>query len=188
MDVDHVGLLPLFDKIYASEKSRLCLIEEYSGKKGFREKNPLHTPYIRICKTLTEYVPADPDKMISLGDGKDMTGRTLAPIGFFSFGELEFEVYEGGGGHLPGEIVLIDYKNRVVFTGDIYVNIKGMTSEQRQYNQYAPILTTSVDMDKALCAREREAIFSRLGAGKWNVFGAHGPLYNYEAQVKENSK
>lgn len=186
MDVDHTGLLPMFDTIYASRKSLDSLIEENEGLDGMREKNPLHTPYIRICKTLTDYTPADPEKMVVLGDGGDMTDHLLRQIGFFSFGELEFEVYEGGGGHLPGEIVLIDYKHRVAFTGDIYVNIKGMTAEQRKYNQYAPILTTSVDTDKAKCALQREAIMQRLGAGKWHVFGAHGAVYNYEIRVGGN--
>jgi len=184
MDVDHIGLLPLFDEIYTSEKSIYWMNEEFEGRDGIRERNSLHTPYIRICKTLTEYAPTDPSKMISLGDGGDMSQRLLAPIGFFSFGELELEVYEGGGGHLPGEIVLIDYKNKIAFTGDIYVNIKGMTPEQKQYNQYAPILTTGVDTNKALCTKEREAIFARLGAGTWNVFGAHGPVFIYETQTK----
>lgn len=183
IDVDHVGLLPLFDTVYASKKSRDSLIEEFAGLDGMREKNHIHTPYIRICKTLTEHVPSDPEKMFVIGDGGDMSNCLLKQIGFFSFGDLNFEVYEGAGGHLPGEIVLIDYDNNVAFTGDIYVNIKGMTSEQRQYNQYAPILTTSVDTDRLLCAREREAIMKRLGAGKWHIFGAHGAVYNYETKT-----
>lgn len=180
MDVDHIGLLPMFDEIYASRRSRDYLTDEFEGKDGIRERNPLHTPYIRICKALTEYIPADPKKMKVLGDGGNMEGHLLRQIGFFDFGELSFEVYEGAGGHLPGEVVLIDYRNRIAFTGDIYVNIKGMTSEQKQYNQYAPILTTSVDTDKALCTKEREAIMQRLGAGKWHIFGAHGAKRDYE--------
>jgi len=180
IDVDHVGLLPMFDEVLASKKSRDSLIDENMGLECIRERNHLHTPYIRICKTLTEHIPSDPDKMTVIGDGGDMTGQLLRQIGFFTFGELSFEVYEGAGGHLPGEIVLIDYTNKIAFTGDIYVNIKGMTSEQRQYNQYAPILTTSVDTDKVLCAKEREAIMQRLGIGKWHIFGAHGAKLDYE--------
>lgn len=185
MDVDHVGLLPLFDEVFVSKKSKEYMADEFEGRDGIRERNPIHTPYIRICKTLTEYTPSDPERMTVIGDGGEMNGCHLKQIGFFSFGELNFEVYEGGGGHLPGEIVLIDYQNKIVFTGDIYVNIKGMTSEQRQYNKYAPILTTGVDTDKALCTREREAIMQRLGAGKWNIFGAHGPLYSCEIAVNK---
>lgn len=37
---------------------------------------------------------------------------------FFDFEELHFEVYEGKGGHLPGEIVLIDYAHHIAITGE----------------------------------------------------------------------
>ena len=59
-DVDHCGLLPLFDEIYASSKSKKCLELEYNGKDGYREQNPLHKPYINICKALTCYQPPEP--------------------------------------------------------------------------------------------------------------------------------
>ncbi|MBR2180372.1 MAG: Zn-dependent hydrolase, partial [Oscillospiraceae bacterium] len=96
-----------------------------------------------------------------------------------------FEVYEGKGGHLPGETVLIDYAHHIAFTGDIYVNIKGMTPEQKQYNTYAPILMTSVDTDPKLCAEERRAILQRLGAGSWKVFGSHGGVKEYNINIEE---
>ena len=98
----------------------------------------------------------------------------LTQIGFFDFEELHFEVYEGKGGHLPGEIVLIDYSKHIAITGDIYINTHGLTVEQAEYNQYAPILMTSVDTDSSLCLEERKAIMQRLGVGKWQIFGAHG--------------
>ena len=103
----------------------------------------------------------------------------LTQIGFFDFGELHFEVYEGKGGHLPGEIVLIDYRNHIAITGDVYVNLHGLTAEQAEYNQYAPILMTSVDTDPALCAEERKAVLQRLGVGEWQIFGAHGFKKDY---------
>ena len=85
----------------------------------------------------------------------------------------------GKGGHLPGEIVLIDYTNHVAITGDVYINTRGLTSEQAEYNQYAPILMTSVDTDPVLCAEERKAIINRLGVGGWQIFGAHGFKKDY---------
>ena len=130
--------------------------------------------------TLTYYEPVSPDK-ISVFCGTDERPKApLQPVGYFSFGDLNFEVYEGQGGHVPGEIVLIDYAHRVAFTGDVYINLKGMTSEQRQYNQYAPILMTSVDTDPKRCAAERNAILARLGAGCWRICGAHGAAKEYE--------
>lgn len=178
-DVDHCGLLPIFDEIIASERSAECLRAEYCGEDGFRERNRLHKPYINICKILTGYFPPAPEKVTVMHKGRDESDIPLVQTGFFDFGDLHFEVYEGKGGHLPGEIVLIDYANHIAFTGDIYVNIRGFTPEQARYNQYAPILMTSVDTDKELCALERKAVMQRLGAGKWQIFGAHGFKKDY---------
>ena len=178
-DVDHCGLLPMFDEIIASEKTACCLKNEYLGTDGYREKNPLHKPYINICKILTSYKPIDPEKITvpwkDIGEPKE----PLTQIGFFDFGELHFEVYEGKGGHLSGEIVLIDYAKHLAVTGDIYINTHGLTPQQAEYNQYAPILMTSVDTDPKLCAEERRAIMQRLGVGQWQIFGAHGFKKDY---------
>lgn len=178
-DVDHCGLLPLFDEIYASSKTKECLELEYRGKNAFREQNPLHKPYINICKTLTCYQPPEPSKITACWQSPDNQTEPLVQTGFFDFGELHFEVYEGKGGHLQGETVLIDYTNHLVFSGDIYVNIHEMTKEQTEYNQYAPVLMTSVDTDPALCALERKTIMQRLGQGDWKIFGAHGMKKDY---------
>ena len=182
-DVDHCGLLGLFDEVIASEKTALCLKNEYLGNDGYREKNPLHKPYINICKALTSYKPTDPRKIKTPWKNAEALKEPLTQIGFFDFEDLHFEVYEGKGGHLPGEIVLIDYGNHLALTGDIYINTHGLTSEQAEYNQYAPILMTSVDTDPKLCAEERKAILGRLGVGKWQIFGAHGFKKDYHVNL-----
>lgn len=182
-DVDHCGLLHLFDEVLCSRRSAECLRLEQEGLAAFREQNYLHKPYIQICKTLTAYRTTPAEKVRALWGSVSPLQRPLEAAGYFCFGELRFEVYEGQGGHLPGEIVLIDYDHRVAITGDVYVNVHDMTSEQKRYNRYAPILMTSVDTDPALCAQERKAVFDRLGAGKWQVFGAHGARKEYEVSV-----
>ena len=182
-DVDHCGLLPMFDEVLMSRKSADSIAAEYAGEDGLREQNDLHRPYIRICKTLTGLVPMNPEKITVFCGTEEKLARPLQAVGAFSFGDLNFEVYEGQGGHLPGEIILIDYEHKLVFTGDVYVNIKGMTPEQAAYNQYAPILMTSVDTDPALCRREREAVMQRLGAGEWQIFGAHGMKKDYSVKA-----
>ena len=183
-DVDHCGLLNLFDEIYASGLTKECLESEEKGENGFREQNPLHKPYVNICKTLTFYSPVKSDKITTLGVTRHNQEEVLEQIGFFDFGELHFEVYQGKGGHLPGETVLIDYAHKIAFTGDIYVNVHQMTPEQAEYNKYAPVLMTSVDTDAMLCAEERKAIMQRLGVGEWKVFGAHGQVKEYSLRVE----
>ncbi|MBO7422333.1 MAG: Zn-dependent hydrolase [Oscillospiraceae bacterium] len=182
-DVDHCGLLAMFDEVLVSEKTRECLALEYEGKNGFREQNALHRPYVNICKTLTGYRPTNPGKVHALWGTDEEQQEPLAQIGFFRFGELHFEVYQGQGGHLPGEIILIDYEHHIAFTGDVFVNTHGMTAEQKTYNQYAPVLMTSVDTDPELCARERQAFMQRLGTGQWQIFGAHGMKKDYQVQA-----
>jgi len=182
-DVDHCGLLPLFDEILGSHRTAECLRYESAGKDGYREQNPLHKPYINICKILTSYQAVAPEKITALWNDVENLREPLTQIGFFDFEELHFEVYEGRGGHLPGEIVLIDYAHHIAFTGDIYINVHGLTPEQAAYNQYAPILMTSVDTDPKLCAAERKAIMQRLGVGQWQIFGAHGFKKEYSVNV-----
>ena len=182
-DVDHCGLLPLFDRILASEKTKLCLSLEYQGQNGYREQNPLHRPYVNICKALTFYRPPEPAKVVAMWDVPEEQKEPLVQAGFLDCGEMHFEVYQGQGGHLAGETVLIDYAHHVVFSGDIYINLHGQTREQAEYNQYAPVLMTSVDTDPALCALERKAILQRLGEGKWQIFGAHGMKKEYTLQL-----
>ena len=173
-DVDHVGILSDFNEIYMTAASAACISLEREKKNGWREKNPLHKPYIDMCKILTAYKPLPSEPIRARWGRAEESDEPLVQVGFFKFGELNFEVYEGKGGHLRGEAVLIDYTHRLAFTGDIYVNLKGMTSEQSEYNRYAPILMTSVDTDPKLCAAERKAILGRLGAGNWQIFGGHG--------------
>ena len=179
-DVDHCGLLHLFDEVICSHRSAVCLQMEYESGDGYRELGGPHKPYIEMCKTLTEYTPCDPAKVTVPWPDSYPEQGVIRQAGFFSFGDLEFEVYETRGGHLPGEIVLIDYAHNIAFTGDVYVNIKGMTSEQRQYNQYAPILMTSVDTDPELCTLQRKSVFQRLGSGSWRIFGGHGTCAEYD--------
>ena len=125
----------------------------------------------------------DPAKLSPMWNDVDDLRAPLTQIGFFDFGELHFEVYEGRGGHLPGEIVLIDYSKHIALTGDVYINVHGLTREQAEYNQYAPILMTSVDTDPKLCAEERRAVMQRLGVGKWQIFGAHGFKKDYSVNA-----
>lgn len=182
-DVDHTGLLPVFDEILASRKTAQCLELEYRGENGFREQNPLHRPYVNICKALTFYKPPVPEKILPLWGSSDENKELLEQVGSLDLGELHFEVYEGKGGHLPGETVLIDFAHHIAFTGDIYVNIHGMTREQAEYNRYAPVLMTSVDTDPALCTAERQSVMQRLGAGEWKIYGSHGAMKEYNLVV-----
>ncbi len=181
-DVDHCGLINEFDEIVLSQRSFDSLSAEADNAAGFREKNRLHLPYVNICKILTEYEPAEKSKLHPTWNKSSLIAP-IEQIGFYSVGELNFEVYEGKGGHLSGEILLIDYEHKLAFTGDVFINLSDLTKKQAEYNQYAPILMTSVDTDAKLCSKERSAFLQRLGAGTWSIFGGHGQKKEYSPQT-----
>ena len=181
-DVDHCGLISEFDQVIVSQKSAQSLIAEANGDAGFREQNHLHLPYVNICKILTEYQVVDKEKIRTLWNNSSMTAP-IEQIGFFTIGELNFEVYQGKGGHLAGEIILIDFEHKIAFTGDVFINLSDLTKKQAEYNQYAPILMTSVDTDSKLCTKERQAFLQRLGVGEWCIFGGHGQMKKYCPQT-----
>ena len=178
-DVDHCGLLNEFETVIASKRTAESLSLEAENRSGFREKNVFHKPYINICKILTEYKAVDKQKLQPLWD-KSTLNLPLEKIGVYSVGELNFDVYEGMGGHLSGEIILIDFNLKIAFTGDVFVNLKDLTKKQAEYNKYAPILMTSVDTNPRLCAEERASLMQLLGDGEWKIFGGHGQkkVYN----------
>ena len=91
-----------------------------------------------------------------------------------------FEVWEGAGGHVVGETVLVDRAHRVCVSGDVFVNVHGETKAQKAFNDLAPFLMTSVDSVPALARAEREELFRMLGAGHWQVLGGHGALLEYD--------
>ena len=76
-------------------------------------------------------------------------------------------------------------EGKVAFTGDVFINLTDLTKKQAEYNQYAPILMTSVDTDAKLCSKERSAFLQRLGVGRWSIFGGHGAKKEYVPQTNK---
>ncbi len=173
-DFDHAGLLYLFDEIYASDKTKECFTLEWQNKKGFREQNPMHLPYIRTAKILTRYVSPNPDKIIEIAHYDDNQDAVLYYSANFMFKDTYFDIYCGQGGHLKGEIMIVDNKNKIIFPGDIFVNLKDYTFEQGEYNKYAQIFMSSVDTIPPLAKLERQTMLKMLSKGKWLIFGGHG--------------
>lgn len=107
-----------------------------------------------------------------------MDDKLLSFIGKVDFKNLSFEAYEGCGGHVKGETVYIERKKRIVFTGDLYVNINGCIPAQSEFNKIAPYLLSSVDSKGDIAYKIRREIKPLLDKGEWLVIGGHGaPKY-----------
>lgn len=171
-DMDHAGITDIFDSIYVSENTFINFKREHDGKKNFREENPLHEPYIKLDGIISGYVPPELNKLRILGNkqNEDEFDR----IGSFTFNDLFFDIYESNGGHLKGEIILVEKDKKIVFTGDIFVNVKGFTQEQYDFNLLAPYLMGSVNTDSKKASACRKILISRCkdyllcpGHGEW---------------------
>lgn len=184
-DVDHTGGMDLFDTVYLSRTAVEHFANERAAVPACREDNPLHAPYVRICKALTRYRPPENIRMIPIEPEDSCPVLVhpedclLIPGGRITVLGMTFEVYLGCGGHAPGEVVFINRADRIVFSGDIFVNIKGFTKSQARFNALAPYLMTSVDTDPAAAGRQREDMFSLLEPGDWTVICGHGAPYRY---------
>lgn len=184
-DVDHTGAMDLFDTVYLSRTAIEHFAHERASIPACREDNPLHAPYVRICKALSRYRPPEKIQMIPIEPAENCPvfphpkDCLLVPAGQIDVLGMRFEVYLGCGGHAPGEVVYICREHRIVFSGDIFVNIKGFTKSQARFNALAPYLMTSVDTHPAAAAKQREDMFTLLDAGDWTILGGHGAPYPY---------
>ncbi len=176
-DMDHVGIADLFDNIYVSENTFINFKLEKERKNNFREQNPLHEPYIKLDRIISKYNTPDMLKLKIIGNKYD--DEPFTKIGEYVFNDIHFDIYESNGGHVKGEIILVDKENKLFFTGDIFVNVKGFSKEQYDFNLLAPYLMTSVntDSDKSKICRIKIMEKSKdyllcPGHGKW--------IYNYD--------
>lgn len=172
-DVDHVGLCDIFDKVHLTAACLENFRREKDGEGAYREKNPLHAPYVKISKILADYETPVANQFCPIGS-LDTQSDVLRFAGKMQVGELNFDVYDGMGGHVKGEAVYVERTHKIAFTGDIYVNVKNFTQSQAQFNRLAPYLMTGVDTDPMMAKAEREALTGILTPGKWQIFGGHG--------------
>lgn len=184
-DVDHCGLLSKlkYAEICLNQKSADNLARQYKGMPDYREHNDIGLGYSKLSRIISGYTPPDSGrfKIIDAGETPE-EHMELLHIGNFTVGDLEFEVLEGSGGHVYGEMVFVCRKFGVAFTGDILVNISGFSPERAEFNSLAPYLMRSVNSDSVKATEMRKQIISlteEIGESIQKpciVCGGHGPL------------
>lgn len=182
-DADHSGAIGLFGKAYASDG----VIENYrrqrEGRPDWREQEPKGLAYSRLAKLFSRYEPPAQGSFRSLGardpSSAEPIARCLDGRGdavTLDLPPFSFEVYEGAGGHVRGETVLVDRTQRICISGDILINIHNETRPQSEFNRLAPFLLTRVDAQPDLARQERKYLMRLLGPGVWQILGGHGAL------------
>lgn len=175
-DTDHLGLTAAFEVIHLSQRSYDSFACQLAGEPNYRERNRKTLPYCRMSEIITDYHPPRLSQLHVIDTQACDDTQSLSQIGHFDFADLHFEVWQGNGGHLPGEIVLIDEENQVALTGDDYVNIHGYTPDQAAFNKLAPYLMTSVNEDSTKAKAILKELFRRLNGQGYIVIPGHGAV------------
>lgn len=175
-DADHVGIAKEFGVIHCSKRTADCFEAELQGEPIARELNRNSLPYYRLCKIITQYQPPMLSQLRPVDTIPCDDSQPLSPIGVFDFADLHFDVWQGNGGHVPGETVLFDENRRIAVTGDDYINIHGYTAPQKEYNRLAPYLMTSVNEDSPKARAILRHLIDRLDGKGWLIIPSHGAV------------
>lgn len=183
-DVDHCGLLSKLEdaEIILNKKSADSLKRQAAGLPDYREKNELSFGYSKISMIVSGYTPPDPSRLTILDTGTPEEHEGFIKIGEMTAGSLSFDILEGAGGHLGGEMIYVSEKAGLIFTGDLLVNIGGFSEELKQFNSLAPYLMKSVNVDSRKATEMRKEIIkiagdiSRSNGRPCIICGGHGPI------------
>lgn len=174
-DIDHTGLLDMFSTVYMNQNCYDNFLLEQNGEPNFREQNMLHSPYCTLSKIISGYTPPSLNNSCIIGSKSNDTPISI--IGNLTFGSLYFDIYESCGGHVKGETIIVCKKYKLIFTGDILVNIEGFSEEQRQFNLLAPYLMTSVNVDSEKAKYIRKLILKHYQG--YTFYPGHGDPVSY---------
>ena len=185
-DVDHCGLLSKLSgaRICLNQKSADSLKRQKDGIPDNRENNDLGLGYSKLSRIISGYTPPDGGQFEIMDQDLDIPEEhnQLLHLCDFTVGSLEFEVFEGSGGHLYGEMVFVCRKYGIIFTGDNLVNIHGFSSERAEFNSLAPYLMRSVNIDSKKASTMRKLVIDiveEIGIHNQKpciICGGHGPL------------
>lgn len=183
-DVDHCGLLSKLEdvKICLNKKSADSLYRQSIGIPDYRENNGLHFGYSKLSRIISGYTPPNTNKFEIIDSDTPEVHDELLHIGDFKIADLDFEVLEGSGGHLYGEMVFVCRKIGIVITGDIVVNINGFSPERAEFNSLAPYLMRSVNIDSRKATDMRNQIINlikcieKINKKPCIICGGHGPI------------
>lgn len=179
-DVDHCGLLSVIKdaRIVLNLKSAQGFIRQRDNLTDYREKNIDHLGYSRLSRIFSCYEPPEESRFEIFGAQAPEQHEEMLLIHRFTFGDLEFEVYEGSGGHLYGELIYICRNPRLAFTGDVFLNTKGFSDRLKEFLALAPYMMSSVNVDPPRAKEMLQAtrrMLTELGPGTLVCTG-HGAV------------
>ena len=191
-DTDHAGASGYFEQEFGTE------IFMHAGSAdviahGNRAQGTtgalltLNKYYTRLSSRFTECrFPSRPHYFSSTETGKAGAFRT---IDRFDVGPLAFDVLESLGGHTPGLVFYLNREFGILFTSDYLLNVKSLTTEDKEHLGIYRYLLTSPNSDNRIYKEETAALKDlivslndELSARKRTalIFPGHGEYYRAE--------
>jgi len=175
-DSDHSGIWKHFDTIWCSRRTADCFVTEHLGQPCPREEKPNMRPYYRMSNLIADYVSPQLNRLRILDQQPCDDTLPLSVIGAFDFADMHFTVWQGNGGHVPGETVLTDETHHIALTGDDYINAHGCTAPQAEFNRLAPYLARSVNQDSAKYRLILRELKDMMDGDGWLILPGHGAI------------
>ncbi len=174
-DADHCGLLSVVDNAtIVVDKRTADGLFDMARPTG--DKDAYNYCYGRLCRIITDYVAPDKSIIRTIGDAPESHDDFIL-LDKIKFGDIELEVYEGPGVHTKGQTVIACRNPKLLFTGDLYSNVKDVTSERAEYNQIAPYLPSDSEEYFQKLARDKLGkIIDSIGRDGLIICGGQGNI------------
>lgn len=156
-DTDHCGAAGFFHAPVYTHEGTWDIIKTNNRAWGASTQDlvleQVYTVMINLFARMTP--PAD----VNLFPGAGELKRGDFPVlSSFTAGGFTFEILEGHGGHQHGLIYVLCKEAGVLFTSDTILNLKHLSPERSEYNNFAVYLVTTVNVDPDLVKSERKAL------------------------------
>ena len=183
-DADHCGAGGEFSVPAAMHPGTLAIIRAANRAYGSRsEASVLEEIYTTMINLFSQF---NPPREFRLFDSRTGISRAGFPVlSTIDVGGYRFEVLEGLGGHMHGQIYLFCKELGVLFTADTVINFGHLSQKRAEYNTLAVILVTSVNVDSEVSRVERQSLIGLArettgsfagGRTRCLVCCGHGPV------------
>jgi len=183
-DADHCGAGGHYDIPALMHPGTREIIRVSNRAYGSRSQSSiLEEVYTTLINLFSQFCP--PKNVVLLAPPSESRRNHFSILAKIDVGNHQFEVLEGMGGHLHGQIYLYSRDIGVFFSADTVINFDHLTGERARYNTLAVNLVTSVNVDSERAKEERKAILEMVRETpgpfyrereKCLVCGGHGPV------------
>lgn len=191
-DADHAGTAGYFaeefgTKVYMHPAGKAVIAGDNRAYGVSGKLSDLNKFYTRLVNRFTNCrFPGEPEYFSSSVTGK---AGAFNIIDAFSIGDLEFEVLESLGGHIPGNVFFLNRKYGLIFTADYMLNIKSLSAENRDTLNVYKYLLISPNSNGPVFREEMAALQElmlgintevRKSGKSALIFPGHGEYYSLD--------